>query len=131
MHLRRSFEMFQHIQLSALAVGAFLGYVVPFLLGWLFIDGMFDAAAVDDVQVARRYFWLMLAMYVLAPVLGGFCAARISKYQPLLHGLLSGLVGGFLVCAFREETLLGLLVYCALAGVVGGWLGGRTRRAST
>ena len=121
--------MLQHIQLSALAIGVFVGYVVPFLISWLFVAGMLDAAAANDAPLGRRYFWLMLTMNLLGPVMGGFVAARLSKYQPLLNGFLSGLAGGVLVGAFREDLHAGLLFYYALAGVVGGWLCGRIGRA--
>jgi len=119
--------MFKHLQPSALAVGAFCGQVIPFLLTLLFANRIYDTASTQDTETARFYYWLMVATNVLGPVVGGFFAARLSLYQPLLHGLLAGLLGGVVVSAFRGFNG-SLLLYYAFAGVAGGWLAFRIKK---
>lgn len=120
--------MLRHLKPSAPAVGAFAGHVVPFLLSRVFLHRLYDAAVAQDAQTGRFYYVLLLVMHVLGPVVGGVVAACLSRHQPLWHGLLSGVTGSVVVGLLKGFDI-GWLVYCALAGVVGGWLCRRVRRA--
>jgi hypothetical protein len=69
--------------------------------------------------------FLLLWFWALAPVGSGYLAAKLAKQQPLLHGLLTGAVGGALVVLWVRglwvfELVLGLLVVAC--GLFGGWL---------
>jgi hypothetical protein len=113
--------MFRYIQISALAVAAFIGYVLPLVLSWFLMTRLYSAVATKDAELGRGYFWLLLAVNIFGSVMGGYVAARLSKFQPLLHGMLSGIVGGILMGAFREFNIAWSFYY-VVAGIVGGWL---------
>lgn len=116
-----SFSMFAHIQLSALVIGVFAGHAIPFLVTVLLANGIFDAVEGGNLSVGRFYVWLIVFIKVLGAVIGGAVAARLSRHQPLMHGLLTGIVGCLVMDVFREFSI-GLLLYSAFAGIVGGWL---------
>jgi hypothetical protein len=64
--------------------------------------------------------------YAFAPVGAAYFAAKLARQQPLLHGLIVGLVGAVLVVVWVRgdspmfETLVASLVVSC--GLFGGWL---------
>ncbi len=109
--------MLANIRVSALCVGAFFGYVVPIALSLWIITSLYGAAHARDALSASGYFWMLILLHVGGPALGGFLAARMSKTQPLMHGVFTALVG-WLVASIAGNGLLVGIVY-VLASVTG------------
>lgn len=113
--------MFRHIQISALAAALFVGYIVPLLLSVVVLMNIFTAIEQQDAATSRSLFGLMVVLNVLGSVAGGYVAAAVAKHQPLLHGLLSALLGVALISPFRSVGLLWALLF-VIGGIVGAWL---------
>jgi fluoride ion exporter CrcB/FEX len=63
---------------------------------------------------------------VIAPVCASYFAAKLARQQPLLHGLLIGIIGafiiGFTVYTRDQFTKVTLIAIVVLSGLFGGWL---------
>ncbi len=109
---------------SAIFIGFFAGFVVPYIaLAAMFSTFQYENAAGHTVMPS----WFVpvpFVIYLIMPVAGGFTSAYIAKRQPLLHGLLVGVLGALAV-SFMSEGLgsiaLAWVVFVSGA-VAGGWL---------
>lgn len=118
------------IKLRAVLIALFACYVAPILpLTVLSSAPNFFGAAEPVGQ--RIPLWqsagslLLLWFWALAPVTSGYLAAKLAQQQPLLHGLLTGVVGGVLAVlwvrgAWFFEAIVALVVVSS--GLFGGWL---------
>jgi hypothetical protein len=125
-------DLFRTIQVRALLIALFAFYVAPVIPLVVLASIPF---ALDGPPVAgqRMYGWraavgglsVVLWFWALAPVGSGYLAAKLAKQQPLLHGLLAGVVGAVLAVVFARgeavfEFMLALII--ASSGLFGGWL---------
>lgn len=94
-------SVFRHLQFSALAVGVFVGYVVPMLISALLVLQIRSAFAADDGDLARSLWGAILVTNLAGSVGGGYAAAALVRHQHLLHGLVSAVIGLIVVSPFR------------------------------
>jgi len=121
--------MIRRIKLRALLISLFAFYVAPLLplIVISSIPNFFGAEPEQRFRVWQSPFLLVLAwFYAIAPVGAAYFAAKLARQQPLLHGLIVGLVGASLAVLWAHggtlvfELALALLVlFC---GLFGGWL---------
>lgn len=119
------------IQIRAVLIALFAFYVAP-ILPLIVLTSASDFFGAEPPVVGQRVpLWssasslLLLWFWALAPVGSGYLAAKLAKQQPLLHGLLTGIVGGVLVVLWVRglwvfELVLALLI--VTCGLFGGWL---------
>lgn len=121
--------MLRGIKLRALLIALFAFYVAPLLplIVIISIPNFFGADPGQRLRLWQSPFVLVLAwFYAVAPVGAAYFAAKLARQQPLLHGLIVGLVGAVLVIVWVrgdsiaiEVLLASLVVSC---GLFGGWL---------
>lgn len=121
--------MLQGIQLRAVLIALFAFYIAP-LLPLVIITSIPNFLGFEPGHRFRLWqspFVIVLAwFYSIAPVCSAYFAAKLARQQPLLHGLVVGIVGALLVVLWTSgggplsEALLGVLV--ASCGLFGGWL---------
>ena len=121
--------MLNGIKLSALLIALFAFYLAPLLPLTVItsIPNFFGAEPGQRFRLWQSPVLLVLAwFYAIAPVGAAYLAAKLARQQPLLHGLIVGLVGATVVTVWVQgdslefELLLALLV--ASCGLFGGWL---------
>ncbi|HEU4484067.1 MAG TPA: hypothetical protein VFR96_01155 [Povalibacter sp.] len=121
--------MIRGIKWRSLLIAMFAFYVAPLLplIVVSSIPNFFGAEAGQRFRIWQSPFVLVLAwFYAIAPVGAAYLAAKLAGQQPLLHGLLIGLVGAVLVVLWVQggtvafEAILALLVLSC--GLFGGWL---------
>jgi len=121
--------MIRGIKWRALFIALFAFYVAP-LLPLIVISSIPNFFGVES---GRRYriwespFLLVLAwFYAIAPVGAAYLAAKLAKQQPLMHGLIVGLLGASLVVLWVHGATLAFELALALlvlsCGLFGGWL---------
>lgn len=118
------------IQIRAVLIALFAFYVAPILplvvlssapnfLGELRVPG-------QRVPLWSEPFMFVLAwFYAFAPIGCGYFAARLARHQPLLHGLIVGIIGGALVALWVRGAVvfeIGLAILIVSCGLFGGWL---------
>jgi hypothetical protein len=118
------------IKVRAVLIALFAFYIAPLLPLTVLssIPNFFGAAGPVGQRIplwrstaSLVIFWF----WALAPVASGYLAAKLAEQQPLLHGLVSGAIGGVFVVLWVHgnwvfELLLALLMIGC--GVFGGWL---------
>jgi hypothetical protein len=123
-------KMIGGIKPVAILIALFAFYIAPIIPLTLItsIPNFFGAAP----SVGQRIPWwqsagslLVLWIWALAPVGSGYLAARLAEQQPLLHGLVAGVVGALVAVlwvqgAWAFELVIAVLV--ATCGLFGGWL---------
>ena len=88
----------------------------------------------DQAQIAIQVSsWSIYILLLLLTFGGAVWVARTVEREPLLHGLLLGVVVGFIICflslGFGSPVLMALLTFVLniAAGYLGGLLGSRGR----
>jgi hypothetical protein len=115
------------IDFYAVATAVFAFFIVP-LLPLLALGN----AAVSHLEVLptgildNPFFYVELWFITFAPILAGHLAAKRCHQRPLLHGVLAGCLGAFLVvswflCFGSRVSVLFALLDISLAGL-GGWV---------
>jgi hypothetical protein len=112
------------VSVSSVLAGLFVGFILPylFIFSTSWIVGTFSGF---DSAIYSVWFGVStLAVMFGGPVLAGYVAATLAKIQPLLHGLLVGvLLGGARVAvAQSSRAVVFAIILCATGGLVGGWL---------
>jgi hypothetical protein len=111
-------------RVSAVAIGFFLGMVVP--LAALLLVGSLVSPRDGEASSPLLAFFNTAGVIVGlgAPVLGGYLAARIAKVQPLLLGAIVGALGSVLIAVTASPAIAGLWSAFVFVpgGIVGGWL---------
>lgn len=123
----------REIRLRALVIALFAFYVAPILPLIVLSSLPFASDGTPPVPGQRVYGWraasggmlVVLWFWALAPVGSGYFAAKLAKQQPLLHGLLTGVVGAAIAVLWVQglfvfEIVLALII--ASCGLFGGWL---------
>lgn len=105
------------IRFSAIGAGAFVGYVVPAAVVLWASHSLLGASNAREAFGPGGYPWAMGFLHGGGPLAGGFLAARIARTQPLLHALLTGVLGWMLSTVIGNGLLMAF-VY-VLASVVG------------
>jgi hypothetical protein len=113
--------MFQHIKISALALGIFAGYIVPLLVSALLYFGIQSQVEKQNFQAGRSMFGLMIVINIFGSIAGGYVSAAMTRHQQLLHGLLTAIVGYGLISPFGGFSFTMAFVFLA-GGIVGAWL---------
>lgn len=123
-------DMLKEIRLKAILVALMAWYVAP-ALPLVVITSIPNFYLGDPATRAGIPIWqstttlLLFWFWALAPVGSGYLAAKLAKQQPLLHGLVVGLVGGFNAALWVKAPLLfelGLFAVISCSGLFGGWL---------
>ena len=112
------------LKVSAVLVGLFAGFVVPYAV--LFsVWPMLAFETPDGRTVMPTWFTpIPLLVFALMPAIAGYISARMAKVQPLLHGLLVGILGA-LGSAFVHGSPVSVAVWgliCVSGGVAGAWV---------
>ncbi len=121
--------MLNGLRWRALGIAFFAFYLAP-ILPLVVITSIPNFYGFDPTRGHRLWqtpFVIALAwFYAVAPVGGGYFAAKLARQQPLFHGLVIGLVGATLaVLSFHgpsqmfEAAIAFLIASC---GLFGGWL---------
>jgi len=111
-------------KISAIAIGFFLGFLVPFaafmLLGELIAPGPGEEAP----RLMGLFNVVAFAGALAAPVFAGYLAARIAQVQPLLHGCVVGVLGSILIAVVTSPAIAGLWSAFVFVpgGIAGAWL---------
>ena len=105
--------MREGIRIPAICIGAFFGYVLPNAIVLWLIDSVYGASNAQDAFDSDGYALAMVCVHFAGPTLGGLVAARIARTQPLLHGLLTALVGWLLSTVMGNGILAGFLYVAA------------------
>lgn len=122
-------EMIRQIKWRAVLIALFAFYVAPLLplIVVSSIPNLFGAEPGRHYRLWQSPFVLVMAwFYAIAPVGAAYLAAKLARQQPLLHGVLVGLVGAVLVVFWVHggttalEAVVALLVLAC--GLFGGWL---------
>jgi hypothetical protein len=121
--------MIREIKWRALLIALFGFYVAP-LLPLVVISSIPNFLGAEPGQHYRIWqspFLLVLAwFYAIAPVGAAYFAAKLARQQPLLHGLIIGLVGALLAVVWLHGATLVFELFLALlvlsCGLFGGWL---------
>lgn len=121
--------MLNGVKWRALLIALFAFYLAPLLplIVIASIPYFFGAEPGQRLRLWQSPFLLMLAwFYAVAPVGAAYLAAKLARQQPLLHGLVVGLVGAILVTLWMHSDSLGFKILLALlvasCGLFGGWL---------
>ena len=112
------------ISLSAVVVGFFLGFVVPYALVFAIGPAMSFFSGQESITLGAWFTLLWLGVAVCAPVAAGYLAARLGRVQPLLHGAAAGLLGviaGIALSHSLESAAYTAMIFGS-GGLVGGWL---------
>jgi putative membrane protein (TIGR04086 family) len=109
--------MFENIRFSALCIGALFGYVVPIAASLWVITSLLGATHARDALGDTAYPAMLMVIHIGGPLLGGFLAARSGKSRPLVHGVITALMGWLVAAMFGSGVLIGI-VY-VLASVTG------------
>jgi hypothetical protein len=121
--------MIRGIKWRAVLIALFAYYVAPPLPLVVIssIPNFFGVEPGQRYSIWQTPFVLVLAwFYAIAPVGAAYFAAKLARQQPLLHGVLIGIVGSVLVVIWVHatnpvyEAVLALLVLSC--GLFGGWL---------
>lgn len=122
--------MLKDIKVGALLIAFLAWYIAPALplLVISSIPNVFlgDPATRDGAPIWQNGALLLLAwVLALAPVGSGYLAAKLAQQQPLLHGLVIGMISGLIAvlwigAPWLFELALAALVTCC--GFFGGWL---------
>jgi hypothetical protein len=120
--------MLRSIRIRALLIALFAFYVAPLLA----LTVLMSVPNLLGVETDRIPLWLSPLMLsaawflAIAPVCSGYFAAKLAQQQPLLHGLLVGIVGAAAVALLGRSDFLVLELVLPLivvsSGLFGGWL---------
>jgi hypothetical protein len=123
----------RQIRIRALLIAFVAFHVAPILPLIVLSSIPFASGVAPPVSGQRVYGWraasggilVVLWFLALAPVGSGYFAAKLAKQQPLLHGVLIGVVGAATAViwvhgSFVVEFVLALII--ASCGIFGGWL---------
>ena len=111
-------------KLSAVAIGFFLGFVLPYaifvLLGYLSV--LISGEEMLSLPPLLNVFGLVIAFG--SPLAGGYLAARAATVQPLLHGLAVGVLGSIMFAFIGPPAAAaGFAIFVFMpGGIAGGWL---------
>jgi len=122
-------KMLTGISLRALVIALFAFYVAPLIPLSVLTSApnFFGVESGQRIPLWQSSVLLIFAwFYAIAPVGAAYFAAKLARHQPLLHGLIVGIVGGILVTLWMHsesaafEYMLALVVVSC--GLFGGWL---------
>jgi hypothetical protein len=118
-------------RISAVAIGFFIGIIVPFVALMLVGSILAPSKGEEPSRLLGLYTVLWLILGIGGPFSGGFMAARIAKVQPLLHGCIVGLLGSIFVAVVTTPSITGLWSAFVFVpgGITGGWIWKVTRPA--
>lgn len=117
--------MVNPIQPISIVVPLFFAYVAPTVA--LFVLGGIGASGSDTGSYSVTWLSLLLiASYVVCPVVGGYWAARLAKQRTYIHALLVSVIAGVAIGLMHEEfsaqsTLMWISVFSG-GGLVGAWI---------
>lgn len=92
--------MWRSLSPLAVVAAALVAYVAPFAIIALVVAPLLGRIALSGVNGGAVLFVLWVLLATLGPLATGFVAARLSKAQPLLHGLLAGAVAALVAIQF-------------------------------
>lgn len=113
------------IQPISIVVAFFFAYVVPTVV--LFVLGGIGASGSNTGSYSATWLsFLLIASYVICPVVGGYLAARLAKQKRYTHALLVSVIAGVTIGLMHEEfsaqsTLMWISVF-SVGGIAGAWI---------
>jgi len=112
--------MLGHLRPSILALAVFAGYIVPIPALWWLTSQLALEAEASNVASVRLFAVAIFIVRFGGSVLAGYLAARLSRIQPLLHGLVASVLGATFKVVFAQEgaLLFGVSLVAGLAGAV-------------
>lgn len=120
---------FSGIQVRAVLIALLMFYVVPIplLVVLTSIPNFFGFDPTQGHATMQSPFTLALVwFYALAPAGAAYLAAKKARQQPLLHGLVVGVLGSALVVLWvqSEGVVFDIIITLSATscGVLGGWL---------
>lgn len=122
-------NLFSGIQAKAVLMALLTFYVAPLpvLVVLTSIPNFFGFDPTQGHSTMHSPFTLALVwFYALAPMGAAYLAAKRARQQPLLHGLVMGVLGSVLVMLWVQDESVVFDIVIALTaipcGVLGGWL---------
>ncbi len=118
------------IRPSAIAIGFFVGFVVPAAIYFAIGSALFIAREGEVLKWIPWFNSLWFAVAIGMPLLAGYLTARVAQVQPLLHGGIVGMLGsiGLVVLAIPISAALYSAIIFVPGGVAGAWLWKKFRR---
>lgn len=109
---------------SAIAIGFFFGFVLPFGILMLTSQLLVPADGDEPPRLLAIYNLLWMLIAIGGPVGAGYLAAKIATVQPLLHGCLVGTLGAVFLAAMTTPAIAGFWSAFVFVpgGIAGGWL---------
>lgn len=112
------------INFSAIAVAVCVGYVLPYFLIVLSYSNTVNSVEAVEIEKWRNLFWGVIIFGIVGPFAGGLTVAKMNPYnRPLLHAVIVGVIGWFLMQAmwsvgFFTGLLVGaFMIFASIAGV--------------
>lgn len=103
-------NMFNNIRLKAVALGALLGFVIPYLIAsWWKVSVLGDVAQPHLEAPVLDYTFTYAFLFVVGPLFGGAVAAHLSRHQPVLHGVFAALLGWLCYSLMGAGVLIGVI----------------------
>ena len=117
------------MRISAIAIGFFIGFVIPAAIYYLVLLALGTAYG-NDSSIALNWFgilWVPIA--IGSPAVAGYVSARLGRSQPLLHGFMVGVLGTVAALPLFTPWATGFISAIAFVpgGIFGAWLWRRKR----
>ena len=116
--------MLAELKLSAIAVAFVAAFALPYGIFYIapLVFSVVTGQRSGDISIVVVLLWALCSL--LAPIAGGYLAARLSQVQPLLHGALTGLLASVVAALMVSSLRTALLTFLVFipGGICGAWL---------
>ena len=113
-------EYIKSISIISILIAAIVGHAVPYV-GLIIFSIITD----DGVQSISVSFVIVGVLFLIAPIITGYLAAKYSKSLPVLNGMLATIVGIALYFTHGSFNFLWLAAIFILLSLLLGYLGAR------
>ena len=111
------------ISIKAIAIGMFFGYILPTGIIWLIsqLSIMLNNLVISSTVGLASLLWL----FVFAPLVTGYLAAKYASVQPLFHSLIAIILPMLWVLVRGESDHLWVLPIFVISSTILAMLGAR------
>ncbi len=118
-------DYWRHINWKALFMAFFAFYALPALSAIALGNLFFSTSGPSAIESGGAFVFFagLLWWWLIAPVGGGYLAARLARDLPLLHALITVMFGYLFQAATITNALWWVLPAWALISIAGGFFG--------